>query len=75
MSKSWNDMTDTTFDLIITVCDQAAGEICPIFPGQPKKLHWRIPDPAKATGTETEINTAFDQTFFMLEDRIDALLR
>lgn len=74
MSQSWNDMTDTTFDLIITVCDQAAGEVCPLFPGQPRKLHWSIPDPAKATGTETEINAAFDQVFFQLKNQIDRLL-
>ena len=72
-SKSWDEMTGTSFDLIITVCDQAAGEPCPIFPGQPQKLHWSIPDPAKATGTESEINAAFDQAFFLLKERIEAL--
>lgn len=66
-------MTNTAFDLIITVCDQAAGETCPIFSGQPQKLHWSIPDPAKATGTESEINAAFDQAFFLLKERIEAL--
>ena len=70
-SKSWDDMTKTAFDLIITVCDQAAGEPCPIFPGQPKKIHWSIPDPAKATGTEAAIQAAFDQTFFLLKEKID----
>ena len=72
-SKSWDNMTNTAFDLIITVCDQAAGERCPIFPGQPQKLHWSIPDPAKATGTESAIQTAFDQAFFLLKERIEAL--
>ena len=72
-SKSWGDMTNTTFDLIITVCDQAAAEPCPIFPGRPQTLHWSIPDPAKATGTESEINATFDQTFFLLKERIEAL--
>ncbi len=75
ISQSWNDMTNTTFDLIITVCDQAAGEICPVFPGQPRTLHWSIPDPAKTTGTETEIHAAFDQTFFLLKEKIEALLK
>ena len=74
-SKSWNDMTDTEFDLIVTVCDQAAGEACPIFPGQPQKLHWSIPDPAKASGTEAELNAAFDQTFFLLKEKIDSLFQ
>ena len=54
-SKSWDEFADWSFDLIVTVCDQAAGESCPLFPGRPKKLHWSTPDPAKATGSETEI--------------------
>ncbi len=70
-SKSWNEFSDTTFDLVITVCDQAVGEICPIFPGQPKKLHWSTPDPAKATGTEDEINIVFDDAFNFLKNRIE----
>lgn len=73
-SKSWNDMTSQPFDLIITVCDQAAGEACPIFPGQPRKLHWSIPDPGSMIGTEDETNTAFDQTFFLLKSKIEDLL-
>ncbi len=68
-------MTDTTFDLLITVCNQAAGEICPIFPGQPRKLHWSITDPAKTIGTEIEIHAAFDQTFFLLKEKIEALIK
>jgi arsenate reductase len=72
-SKSWDDMTNSAFDLIITVCDQAAGEPCPIFPGQPRTLHWSIPDPAKATGTEAEIQAAFDQAFSLLKEKIVAL--
>ena len=73
ISQSWHDMATEPFDLIITVCDQAAGEPCPIFPGQPQQLHWSIPDPAKATGTESAIQTAFDQAFFLLKERIEAL--
>ena len=73
-SKSWDDITNTAFDRIITVCDQAAGEPCPIFPDQPRKLHWSIHDPAKATGTESEIHATFDQTFFLLKDHIQKLL-
>lgn len=72
-SKSWDDLTNIAFDLIITVCDQAAGEPCPIFPGQPRKLHWSIPDPAKATGTEAAIQAAFEQAFFLLKEKIEAL--
>jgi len=70
-SKSWNEFSDRKFDLVVTVCDQAAGETCPLFPGSPQKLHWSIPDPAKATGTEEEINTAFDQVFNLLKIRIE----
>ena len=62
---------DTPFDLIVTVCDQAAGETCPLFPGSPRTLHWSIPDPAQTTGTEIEINSAFDQAFYLLKIRIE----
>ena len=73
-SKSWDEFADQNFDLVITVCDQAAGESCPFFPGNPKKLHWSTPDPAKATGTETEIEAAFDAAFQLLKNRIESLL-
>jgi len=70
-SKSWNEFTGQSFDLVITVCDQAAGESCPLFSGSPKKLHWSTPDPAKVTGSEAEQNAAFDQAFFLLKNRIE----
>lgn len=73
-SKSWDDLTTQPFELIITVCDQAAGEVCPIFPGQPRTLHWSIPDPGKVSGTEADIQSAFDHAFFLLKERIDELL-
>ena len=73
-SKSWNEFAGMNVDLVITVCDQAAGEICPLFPGNPQKLHWSIPDPAKAEGTEEEINEAFDETFHLLKGRIEKAL-
>jgi len=74
-SKSWNEFADHPFDLVITVCDQAAGESCPLFPGKPKKLHWSTPDPAKATGSGAEIQAAFDNAFFMLKQRVEALTK
>ena len=70
-SKSWNEFAGRPFDLVITVCDQAAGETCPIFPGKPPKLHWSTPDPGKAQGTEAEIEGAFDRVFLMLKERIE----
>lgn len=72
-SKSWHEFTEESFDLVITVCDQAAGESCPRFPGTPKKLHWSMPDPAKVAGSEAEIDAAFNETFFLLRDRVEEL--
>jgi arsenate reductase (thioredoxin) len=74
-SKSWDVFANERFDLVITVCNQAAGESCPVFPGKPKKLHWSIPDPAKATGTNAEIDAAFDEAFSMLRDRVEDLIK
>jgi arsenate reductase (thioredoxin) len=74
-SKSWDDLTHESFDLVITVCDQAAGESCPVFPGRPKKLHWSIPDPAKARGGQEEIEAAFENAFALLKTRIEELLK
>lgn len=51
-----------------------AGESCPIFPCSPDKLHWSTPDPAKASGSEQDIDAAFDQAFLMLKDRIESLV-
>ena len=73
-SKSWNEFSGQPFDLVITVCDQAAGESCPIFPGQPTKLHWSTPDPAKAQGAEADIEAAFDRVLCMLKERIKTLV-
>ncbi len=74
-SKSWDEFAQTPFDLVITVCDQAAGESCPLFPGNPKKLHWSTPDPAKATGSEEDINAAFDEAFTFLKTKIEDLVK
>jgi arsenate reductase (thioredoxin) len=70
-SKSWDEFSEKNFDLVVTVCDQAAGETCPLFPGSPKKLHWSTPDPAQASGTEEQINTAFDEAYHLLKTRIE----
>ena len=74
-SKSWNEFAHQSFDLVITVCDHAAGESCPLFPGNPKKLHWSTPDPAKATGSEADKDEAFDKTFLMLKNHVEELLK
>ena len=73
-SKSWDEFAGTGFDLVITVCDAAAAESCPAFLGKHEKLHWSTPDPAKVTGSEEEVNTAFDEAFKMLKSRIEDLI-
>lgn len=70
-SKSWDEFEGQTFDLVITVCDAAAAESCPVFFGNHEKLHWSTPDPAAATGNEEHINAAFDEAFTMLKNRIE----
>lgn len=74
-SKSWDEFAEQPFDLVITVCDQAADESCPLFPSNPKKLHWSTPNPAKATGSEGEIDAAFDKAFLMLKHHVEELTK
>jgi arsenate reductase (thioredoxin) len=76
-SKSWDEFTGTDappIDLAITVCGNAAGEVCPIFTGAPLKAHWGLPDSADADGSEAEVDAAFEQTWRWLEMRVQALL-
>lgn len=70
-SKSWDEFDGEHFDLVITVCDQAASESCPAFFGDHQKLHWSTPDPAKAEGSDAEVDAAFDAAFAMLKNRIE----
>ncbi|KTD08332.1 arsenate reductase ArsC [Legionella jamestowniensis] len=70
-SKSWEEFKSQTFDVVITVCDKAASESCPIFPGHPTKLHWSIPDPAQTQGSKEEINAAFETVFHQLKLKIE----
>ncbi len=58
-------------DFVITVCDQAAGEMCPIWPGQPMTAHWGLPDPAAVEGSKAEIAAAFAETYRMMNNRIE----
>jgi protein-tyrosine-phosphatase len=76
-SKSWAEFAKANapdLDFVFTVCDNAAGETCPLWPGQPITAHWGIPDPAAATGSEAEIALAFKSAFRMLKRRIDMFL-
>lgn len=70
-SKSWDEFEGQNFDLVITVCDAAASEACPVFFGQHEKLHWPTPDPAAATGSEEDIDATFDEAFLMLKERVE----
>ena len=71
-SKSWHEFAKPgapSLDFVFTVCDNAAGETCPIWPGQPMTAHWGVPDPAEAKGTEAEIALAFKDAYRMLNRR------
>jgi arsenate reductase len=70
-SKSWAEfIEEPQFDFVFTVCDNAAEEVCPVWPGQPMTAHWGIPDPAEATGTPAEIALAFKDAYRLLNQRI-----
>lgn len=69
-SESWDAFSEFQFDRVITLCDQAAGEVCPIWPGNPTKLHWGLPDPA----TDANPSVAFSETYEVLEKLIRARL-
>jgi protein-tyrosine-phosphatase len=72
-SKSWGEFAKPgapALDFVFTVCDNAAGETCPVWPGQPMTAHWGVPDPAEAQGSEAEIALAFKDAYRMLNQRI-----
>jgi arsenate reductase len=76
-SKSWDEFSKTDaprMDFVFTVCDNAANEVCPVWPGHPTTAHWGIPEPAAVTGTKDEIQKAFRDAFFLLDRRIDLFL-
>lgn len=76
-SKSWDEFAAPSglpLDFVFTVCDKAAGEVCPYWPGQPMTAHWGIPDPAAVEGTDVEKSLAFREAFRSLETRIKLFL-
>jgi arsenate reductase len=76
-SKSWDEFTQPDaphLNFVFTVCDKAAAEMCPFWPGQPITAHWGIPDPAAVQGTPEEIDRAFKQAFSALDRRISLFL-
>ena len=76
-SKSWDEFAQADspqMDFIVTVCDNAAGEVCPVWPGQPVTAHWGFPDPAAVEGTEEQKRAAFGQTLRQIRNRVQLFL-
>jgi arsenate reductase (thioredoxin) len=76
-SKNWDEFAKPAtprLDFVFTVCDNAAKEVCPLWPGQPMTAHWGVPDPAAVVGTSEQIAKAFRDAFFMLDRRISLFL-
>jgi arsenate reductase len=76
-SKSWDEFAKPGaphLDFVFTVCDNAANEICPVWPGQPMTAHWGVPDPAAVKGSDEQVRKAFREAFFLLDRRISLFL-
>ena len=76
-SKAWDEFSQPDapkLDFVFTVCDNAANEVCPVWPGQPMTAHWGVPDPAAVNGTEEQVEKAFRDAYFLLERRISLFL-
>lgn len=76
-SKSWEEFSKPgapQLDFVFTVCDNAANEVCPVWPGQPMTAHWGIPDPAAVSGSKSDIQRAFRDAYFLLDRRISLFL-
>ena len=76
-SKSWEEFCvpdSPPLDFVFTVCDKAAAEVCPVWPGQPMTAHWGVPDPAAVQGSPTQVERAFREAFVVLDRRIGLFL-
>ena len=76
-SKAWDEFSRPDapkLDFVFTVCDNAANEVCPIWPGQPMTAHWGVPDPAAVRGPQEQVERAFRDAFFLLDRRISLFL-
>lgn len=76
-SKAWDEFSlpdSARLDFVFTVCDNAANEVCPVWPGQPMTARWGVPDPAAVRGSEAEVERAFREAFFILDRRISLFL-
>ena len=76
-SKNWDEFAKPDapeLDFVFTVCDNAAGEVCPVWPGQPMTAHWGVPDPAAVTGSDAVIAAAFADTYRQMNNRITAFV-
>jgi len=76
-SKNWDEFAAPDapkMDIVITVCDQAAGEVCPVWPGQPITAHWGFPDPAALEGTDDQKRACFREVFRQIRNRLDLLI-
>lgn len=73
-SQSWEEFEGEDIDVLITVCDSAAGETCPAYLGRAVRAHWGLPDPAHVTGSPETVEAAFETTYAALEQRVRALL-
>ncbi|MEK9656599.1 MAG: arsenate reductase ArsC [Halieaceae bacterium] len=75
VSQSWEDLQSFAPDKVVTVCDGAAGEACPVWMGEVEKIHWGLPDPSRVEGTDADIEAAFMSVIDRIEDKVDSWLR